>query len=109
MSAHVNMIHVREGTAFPIVAFWMHPEYDVLNFMDMDVGAFRIDGSFSSANAFPIALNREDPAPGTDVDISGWGRLESGGQSPDELQWATTAIFDRAECLAQYETDVTIK
>ena len=108
ITASVDMLHVNQGYEFPVIRLFMHEEYDQLHFLDMDVGAFQIDGSFFNTNARPIALNPVDPPAGSETTISGWGRLSSGGQSPTMLQWTTVNVVDRDECLAAYTANVTV-
>lgn len=109
MSASVDMIHVEQGTEFPLVRFYMHEDYNKLHFLDMDVGIIQIGGSFLTTRAQVIPLNTVDPPAGAEVTISGWGALYSSGPSPEILQWTTVNVVDRQECLNAYTANITIK
>jgi hypothetical protein len=39
---------------------------------------------------------------GTEAVISGWGRLESDGEAPDELQAAEVTVISDTRCMAAY-------
>lgn len=88
----------------------MHEHYDVLHFLDLDVGVVVINGNLLSApGAQLIALNHIEPPVQSAVEVSGWGRLTSGGANPDFLQWTTVNVVDRDDCLAAYTANITLK
>uniref|UniRef100_A0A1A9WAU4 Peptidase S1 domain-containing protein n=1 Tax=Glossina brevipalpis TaxID=37001 RepID=A0A1A9WAU4_9MUSC len=58
----------------------------------------------------PIPLASIDVQPGENVTISGWGRLEQGGDIPRHLQWNTLTVISRSECKTQigFNTDALV-
>lgn len=51
-----------------------------------------------SANADIIPLTTSEPADGTKLQITGWGRLKSGGTLPTILQIASVTKMSRTKC-----------
>lgn len=110
ISIGLGELSVLRGQEFPVARLDIIEGYNVAAYADLDAGIIEIIGDFLSVpGAQVVPLNHEDPAAGTAVHTSGWGRLTSGGVSPEFLQYAEVNIVDREECLAAYIEDISIK
>nr|DAA64574.1 TPA_exp: trypsin 2B [Locusta migratoria] len=94
------------GTVFDVATIIEHELHSSYT-RDYDFALLEIDGSFTfGTNVQAVGLGTSELAGGTAVTITGWGTLQSGGESPVQLQAVTTSIVDRDACNDAYGGDI---
>ncbi|XP_027036778.1 chymotrypsinogen A-like [Pocillopora damicornis] len=100
--------HRRKGSTsvqeeFDVKTLYKHDGF-TMNNLKHDIAVLELKGSVKiSDKVSPVCLPTEEPAPGTECYISGWGRLRGGGSAPDILQQAMIPIVSHEECKKKYE------
>ena len=82
--------------------------------MDNDIALLRLsepitEARASYANLLPSSptMSRRFAFSGACAAVSGWGRLASGGELPDQLQAVNLPIVDQKECQRAYPGEIT--
>ena len=70
----------------------IHPGWDT-DTSENDVALLRLAEPTSAGTPIRLYSRRAGPAAGTEAFISGWGRLSSGGASPERLQGTTIQVL----------------
>lgn len=74
----------------------VHPNYKSFN---NDVAVVKLSNALKfNKSVQPIALAVESPKPGIRVVTTGWGRLRTGGTTPQILQYNTLLSISNVEC-----------
>lgn len=74
----------------------VHPNYR--NFIN-DIAILKLSRPLEFSNGLqPIALAKQLPKPAADIVTSGWGRLRTGGRTPNILQFNTLKLISNEEC-----------
>lgn len=88
-----------------------HPSYDSSN-NDNDMCLLKLSSGVNFTNYIqPVCLTAANtvPSTGSDVWVTGWGTLSSGGSTPDRLQEVMVPVVSQAQCESSYSTqDITI-
>lgn len=85
------------GVVKQVVHIKVHENYG--NFIN-DVALLKLDSSLVySQNIQPIPLATSEVPVGSNVIVSGWGRLKTGGDIPVKLQWNTLESISKLKCL----------
>ncbi|PSN50414.1 hypothetical protein C0J52_08569 [Blattella germanica] len=109
----INSIRIRAGSSYKeqggsihaISQVTMHPKYEG---GDYDVAVIKVAQPFQYSDSVqPITLATKEPAAGTQVVVTGWGDLSSGGSAPSQLQQVQVNIVDHEECSRAYGGGVT--
>ncbi|XP_048062829.1 trypsin Blo t 3-like [Megalobrama amblycephala] len=82
-----------------------HPNYDNETF-DNDIALVQLNSSVTFSDYIkPVCLAAAGSvfSAGTESWVTGWGTLQSGGQSPDTLQEVTIPIVSNSDCDNAYE------
>ncbi|KAI8127782.1 Serine protease SP24D [Lucilia cuprina] len=91
-SREVNSGGIIVGVSKVIV----HPDYKNFN---NDIAVIKLSKPLElSGSIQPIALAKQNPKSGVKVVTSGWGRLRTGGDTPQILQFNTLTSISNAEC-----------
>ena len=116
-----NTLDRTTGPTIQVAKVNRHAQYSS-NTIDYDIATFVLSASFTpGANAAVVELATANPADGSAVRVTGWGRLSGGGTLPTKLQkaenlavvakatcqsrWGSTnSITDRMLCAHRYET-----
>ncbi|KAI9589605.1 serine protease SP24D-like [Glossina fuscipes] len=96
------------GVLVRVVEIIAHENYG--NFLN-DVALLRLEDPLIFSKLIqPIPLASIEVPPGENIVISGWGRLEHGGDIPRYLQWNTLSVLSRSDCKDRipYDTDAII-
>uniref|UniRef100_A0A1A9UT38 Peptidase S1 domain-containing protein n=1 Tax=Glossina austeni TaxID=7395 RepID=A0A1A9UT38_GLOAU len=96
------------GVLVRVAEIIAHENYG--NFLN-DVALLRLEDPLIFSKLIqPIPLASIEVPPGENVVISGWGRLEHGGDIPRHLQWNTLSVLSRSDCKNRipYDTDALI-
>ncbi|XP_049808270.1 trypsin delta-like [Schistocerca nitens] len=99
---------VREtgGSTFQLASNVVHSEFSWVT-GEYDIAVFSISGSFSFGNNIQtISLGTTEPAVGTSVTISGWGRVGLAEPGSTQLRAVSSVVVDRTTCGASWG-DVT--
>ncbi len=81
-----------------------HPQYNADTAYN-DISLLRLAEPVTSATPLQPALPSEDPPPGAQVSIAGWGNTSTTADIfPDELQEATVDVFSNAACESAYSS-----
>ena len=88
------------GQVIQVATTYTHQEYPNLS---KDVAVLKLAGKITDNNAQAIALADDaffnaNVTAGTSMIVSGWGTLESGGQSPDKLQEVSVPYVTNEVC-----------
>lgn len=74
----------------------VHPNYSNFN---NDIAVLKLTEPLEFSRSIqPIALATQSPKVGSKVVTSGWGRLRTGGATPQILQFNTLVSISNAEC-----------
>lgn len=88
-----------------------HPSYSSSSHNN-DISLLRLSQSVSYTDYIqPVCLTAADTVPDvrSDVWVTGWGSLSSGGSSPDRLQEVMVPVVSQSQCSSSYSTqDITI-
>lgn len=86
------------GTVINVKKVNKHPSYSSST-IDNDVTTLILSASFTpSTNAAVVQLTSSEPADNSQVRVTGWGRVSSGGSLPTDLKKANLNVVNRAEC-----------
>lgn len=83
-----------------------HPSYDATS-LNNDMCLLRLSSSVSYTNYIqPVCLTAANtgPSDGSDVWVTGWGTLSSGGSSPDQLQEVMVPVVSQSSCRNSYSS-----
>ncbi|XP_063965757.1 trypsin-1-like [Lytechinus pictus] len=81
----------------------LHPGYNPLGDNDHDIALIKIKGSVQmNSYVSPACIASDRPANGEDSYVTGWGNLESGGDSPDALYQVMVPIVSDTDCKRAY-------
>jgi len=84
----------------------VHPDYQDRNSEDWDLMLVKVNEPYNLGGCVDtVRLPDSDVSPGTSCWITGWGRLSSGGGSPDILQEAEVEVKSDSDCKAAYGSD----
>jgi len=79
-----------------------HAQYNS-NTIDYDIATFVLSTAFTpGTNAAIVTLATAEPAAGTTVMVSGYGRLTGGGVLPTKLQKANLATVSQPDCQSRW-------
>ncbi|KAH9421017.1 trypsin alpha-4 [Dermatophagoides pteronyssinus] len=93
-----NTLDRTNGPTIGVSKIYRHNLYSSST-IDYDVATLILSQPFTpSANADIIPLTTSEPADGTKLQITGWGRLKSGGTLPTILQIASVTKMSRTKC-----------
>ncbi|XP_011180905.1 trypsin delta [Zeugodacus cucurbitae] len=90
-----------EGVNIPVVKIIAHEKYNVLNDYDVALLLLATNLTFNESIQ-PIALAKERPPAGTEVTVTGWGRLVEGGPLSNRLQQVTVNLVGQSDCRKSY-------
>ncbi|EFY94881.1 Peptidase S1/S6, chymotrypsin/Hap [Metarhizium robertsii ARSEF 23] len=118
-SSDVSGIEVRAGslawasggTKVKVRSATRHPDYNGNNY-DNDVAVWKLATAIPQSATIKYAklpAPDSDPAPGANVTVAGWGRLQEGGATPSQLQKVTVPVVDRATCKEAYSTPTPLE
>ncbi|XP_071508671.1 uncharacterized protein [Diadema antillarum] len=92
---------------------YVHPLYSDSGF-DNDIALFRVGDHFSfptdyavNSVCLPTADMADDFEAGTTAVVTGWGALEQGGSTPDELYEVEVPIVNQTQCDEWYDGEIT--
>ncbi|XP_054729068.1 CUB and peptidase domain-containing protein 2-like [Anastrepha obliqua] len=88
---------------FGVTKISVHPNFNATTY-EADVAVLHLDAAvpLNFTKAYPIPLNDErNLSAGTVCQVSGWGRTENGGYSP-ELRVVDVAVVNRSQCATNY-------
>jgi len=92
------------GQKYQVERIYKHREYNSRN-MYNDIAMLKIggDGIKLNENAMPVCLPSKgyEWETGTELLVSGWGTLRSGGSSPDKLNQVTVPLVEFNKCARQ--------
>lgn len=83
-----------------------HPSYDQDTYNN-DISLLRLSDTVSYTNYIqPVCLTAADTGPdtGSNVWVTGWGTLSSGGSSPDQLQEVQVPVVAQSQCQSSYSS-----
>ncbi|KAM7347493.1 transmembrane protease serine 9-like [Cochliomyia hominivorax] len=84
------------GVVKQVAKIIVHENYG--NFLN-DVALLKLESSLVYSDGIkPIPLATAEIPVGSNVVISGWGRLKTGGDSPIRLQWNTLEFISKLQC-----------
>ncbi|EDO39625.1 predicted protein [Nematostella vectensis] len=86
-----------------------HPSYHKPKTYSHDIALLKLDKPvLYTKNIHPVCLPELDPEPvdGKHCWVTGWGRLSSGGSTPDYLQQVSVPIRSRARCDSSYPNKI---
>nr|XP_058941978.1 CUB and peptidase domain-containing protein 2-like isoform X2 [Pocillopora verrucosa] len=86
---------------FGIKKIYFHHEYNSVTNYNYDVALIHLDRPAILMNGVGLVCLPDDNiefSPGADCWITGWGTLQPGGASPDELQEAKVPLVSNKEC-----------
>ncbi|OXU22035.1 hypothetical protein TSAR_000681 [Trichomalopsis sarcophagae] len=96
--------HRYNGTFHNVSEIVRHPEYDFAA-IDYDIALIKIDDEFSYGSAVrPIQLPERDLQGGEVVNITGWGAVQQGGASTNDLMATSVPTVDRLVCSKAYKS-----
>lgn len=96
------------GKILQVEDIYKNPDFNsYLNRNDVSVLKLADDIEFGD-NAQPIGLATEEPAPGTDVFVTGWGDRREGGGSTSQLMGVEVNTISRDECNRDYQPSYNI-
>nr|ABU50819.1 Ale o 9 allergen [Aleuroglyphus ovatus] len=108
-SVRYNTLDRTSGPTLAVAKVNRHPSYSS-NTIDYDIATFSLASPFSpGTNAAVVELAKSRPADDSAVQVTGWGRLSSGGTLPTKLQKADTLkVVSKAECQKRWGSTNTI-
>lgn len=83
-----------------------HPNYDSDTYNN-DMSLLKLSSPVSFTNYIqPVCLTSYNTGPdtGSDVWVTGWGTLSSGGSSPDKLQEVMVPVVSQSQCDSSYSS-----
>ncbi len=83
-----------------------YPGYDATGFGSGDIAVLHLHRAITGIA--PAAIATSLPAPGSDVQIVGWGRTNPDGAFPSQLQEATVQVVDDTACRDAYQTGFVV-
>jgi trypsin len=93
------------GKLVSVESITVHPNYDDQTF-ENDVAIWKLAAPIKSCSngvAYAtLAESGSDVEAGTELTVAGWGTLEEGGDSPEELMKVTVPAVSREDCNAAY-------
>ena len=103
MGAHYKNTSLLIGSEqdFGIKKIYFHHEYNSVTNYNYDVALIHLDRPAILMNGVGLVCLPDDNiefSPGADCWITGWGTLQPGGASPDELQEAKVPLVSNKEC-----------
>ena len=95
---------------FKITKIYFHHEYNSLTSYNYDIALIRLDRPAIIRHGVDLACLPDDTVsfpPGSYCWITGWGTLQPGGSSPEELQQAEVPLVSNQECTKNGSYDQT--
>lgn len=93
-----NTLDRTNGPTIGVSKIYRHSLYSSTT-IDYDVATLILSEPFTpSANADIVSLTTAEPDDNTQLQLTGWGRLKSGGTIPTLLQIATISKMSRTKC-----------
>lgn len=94
----------RDGQIIAVIVVYLHEEYDEEDLVN-DIAILKLSENLVyGVGVQPIALPpvELELEVGTSTILAGWGRLQYGGISPDQLQSVILPVVDREVCAEAY-------
>lgn len=89
--------NVGRGDIYTMIDRFPHPDYNG-NTHDNDIMLMRLAEPVMDHDPIPLNFNDNIPTDGQDLTVIGFGRLESGGSSPNTLQEVVVQYVDTDTC-----------
>ncbi|XP_021922105.1 trypsin-1-like [Zootermopsis nevadensis] len=103
-----SLIRLRAGTSLKGIGGSLHPASEIVEHpeywnADYDIAVIKVSVPFEFRESVqPIPMNSVNLPFGTQVVVTGWGRLQTGGTSQSQLQQVQVNVMDYEECNSAY-------